>query len=244
MVNDTIRENVQAYYAERVKSSCSCGCNSTPPQSLYSLDVSKEMPENVDVPSFGCGDPITLASLHGGETVLDLGSGAGFDCLLAAKRVGPTGKVIGVDMTPEMLEKSRQAAKEARLDNVEFRQGYLEELPVESDTIDVIISNCVINLSPDKPAVFKEMARVLKSGGKVAVSDIVAQGAVPENLRDDVAVWAGCASGALDVNVLQRELEYAGFVDVAVSPQKDSYDESANIPKGIFFSALITARKP
>jgi arsenite methyltransferase len=244
MVSDSIRENVQAYYAEQLKSSCSCGCNSTPAQSLYSLDVSKEMPENVDVPSFGCGDPITLAGLHGGETVLDLGSGAGFDCLLAAKRVGPTGKVIGVDMTPEMLEKSRQAAEEAHLDNLEFRAGYLESLPVEDNTVDVIISNCVINLSPDKPVVFKEMARVLKSGGRVAVTDIVSQGEIPQKLREDVIGWASCASGALDVNAFRRGLEDAGFVDVGVSSQKDSWDEYPDVPKGMFFSALITARKP
>lgn len=244
MVNDSIREDVRAYYAGRINSSCSCGCNSTPAQSLYSLDVSKEMPGNVDVPSFGCGDPITLAGLRSGETVLDLGSGAGFDCLLAAKRVGPTGKVIGVDMTLEMLEKAREAAEDARLVNVEFRSGYLEALPVEDRSVDVIISNCVINLSPDKTAVFNEMARVLKPGGRIAISDIVTQGEIPLKLREDVIAWASCASGALDVNVWRQDLAKIGFVDVEINSKKDSWGEFPDIPKGMFFSALITARKP
>ncbi|HRJ57966.1 MAG TPA: methyltransferase domain-containing protein, partial [Anaerolineales bacterium] len=159
-IHDVVRE----HYAERIKSNASC-CGSsdccTTDSNLYPTDLLATLPEGESSISYGCGDPITLASLEPGQTVLDLGSGAGLDCFFAAKKVGETGKVIGVDMTPEMLERARSSAKRMSLTNVEFRQGFIEDLPVESGTVDVIISNCVINLSPDKSKVFNETFRVL-----------------------------------------------------------------------------------
>ena len=140
----------------------------------------------------GCGDPITMAGLKPGETVLDLGSGGGLDCILAAKKVGESGHVIGVDMTPEMIERARASAKRLKLNNVEFRQGMLEELPVESNIVDVAISNCVINLAPDKAKAFEEVFRVLKPGAKLSVSDIVTDGPLPETIKKSLSAWAGC----------------------------------------------------
>jgi SAM-dependent methyltransferase len=166
----------------------------------------------------GCGNPQAIAGLAEGETVLDLGSGAGFDCFLAAKRVGPSGRVIGVDMTPAMLSKARANADMAGAANVEFRLGEIEALPVADATVDVIISNCVINLSPDKARVFKEAHRVLKPGGRLAVSDVVAFAEVPESVRRDMALYSGCIAGASPIQELEALLAGAGFVDVKVSP--------------------------
>ncbi len=147
----------------------------------------------------GCGDPITLASLQPGQTVLDLGSGGGIDCFMAAKKVGERGHVIGVDMTAEMLEKARLNQVKMGFKNVDFRLGEIEHLPVADNTVDVIISNCVVNLSPDKPQVFREAYRVLKPGGKLALSDIVTDGPLPQVVKDSLSAWAGCVAGALDV---------------------------------------------
>jgi SAM-dependent methyltransferase len=185
---------------------------------LYPVSELETLPEDVTGLSMGCGDPITLASLKHGQTVLDLGSGGGIDCFMAAKKVGEAGHVIGVDMTAEMLEKAR--ANQARLGfkNVEFRLGEIEHLPVADKTVDVIISNCVVNLSPDKPQVFREAFRVLKPGGKLALSDIVTDGPLPQEVKDSLSAWAGCVAGALDVKDYVADLEAAGFTNIELTP--------------------------
>ena len=198
-----IHEVVREHYAERIKSNASCcggssDCCSTD-SSLYPQELLATLPEGESTVSYGCGDAITLASLEPGQIVLDLGSGAGLDCFFAAKKVGETGYVFGIDMTPEMIERARSSAQRLNIQNVEFRQGYLEDLPVEDNTVDVIISNCVINLSPNKPAVFREAFRVLKPGGHIAASDMVTQGKFSPQERADASAWAGCITGAEDV---------------------------------------------
>ena len=259
-----IHEAVREHYAERIKSSASCcghdSCCSTD-SNLYPTDLLATLPEGESTISYGCGDPITLASLQPGQTVLDLGSGAGLDCFFAAKKVGETGRVIGVDMTPEMLERARSSAKRLNLDNVEFRQGYLEELPVQSNTVDVIISNCVINLSPDKSRVFAESFRVLRPGGKLAVSDIVTDGLLPEAVKKSLSAWAGCVAGAVEANDYIGMMKTAGFTDISVTPvffDKETVDAAIDDMKDIVelesiaredvykavYSAKITAYKP
>jgi SAM-dependent methyltransferase len=168
--------------------------------------------------SYGCGDPITLAALEPGQTVLDLGSGAGLDCFFAARKVGEAGYVIGVDMTPEMIERARSSAARLNIQNVEFRHGYLEDLPVESSTVDVIISNCVINLAPDKSKVFAEAFRVLKPGGKLAVSDIVTDGPLPESIKKSLSAWAGCVAGAVEAKNYISMMEAVGFTNISITP--------------------------
>jgi len=219
--NTSIHETVREHYAERIKSSASCcgpsDCCSTESK-LYPVELLATLPTDVSSTSYGCGDPITLAALQPGETVLDLGSGAGLDCLLAAQKVGPEGRVIGVDMTPEMIECAQANAKRVNASNVEFRQGYLEDLPVESSTVNVIISNCVINLSPDKVKVFKEAFRVLAPGGKLAVSDIVTDGPLPEPVRQSLSAWAGCVAGAVNAKEYIAMMEEVGFTNISVKP--------------------------
>jgi arsenite methyltransferase len=236
-----IHESVREYYARQARSEGSC-CGGG--NDLYPVALLTTLPDDVTNFSLGCGNPITVASLQSGETVLDLGSGGGLDCFLAAKQVGETGRVIGVDMTPEMIERARQAASRLGIQNVEFREGYLEKMPVEPSSVDVVISNCVINLSPDKPQVFREIFRTLKPGGRVAVSDIVTQGPLPEELHKDMEAWGACVAGALDVNEYLTGLTSAGFTEVKVLPKGDASDliESAAL-KGKIFSATITARK-
>jgi arsenite methyltransferase len=185
---------------------------------LYDDPDVDELPSDVTDISLGCGDPVTLASLQSGQTVLDLGSGGGIDCFLAAKKVGPTGKVIGVDMTAAMIEKARKNKDKIGAENVEFRLGEIENLPVGDGIVDVIISNCVINLSPDKPQVFKEAFRVLKPGGKLAVSDIVTDGPLPDAIRESLNAWADCIAGALDISEYIKAIESAGFVNVEIVP--------------------------
>jgi arsenite methyltransferase len=227
----------------------------------YDIPEVKELPDEVTGLSLGCGDPVTLASLQPGQVVLDLGSGGGIDCFLAAKKVGPTGRVIGVDMTPAMLEKARLNREKVGLDNVEFRLGEIEHLPVADSTVDVIISNCVINLSPDKPQVFREAFRALKSGGKLAVSDIVTDGPLPEAVKQSLSSWAGCVAGALDVKDYLAAIQAAGFTDAELTPvylPREMVDDAARqLGEGIdisqvsgdslykaVFSAKIKARKP
>lgn len=218
---DPIHEVVREHYAERIKSNASCcgsdNCCSTD-SSLYPVDLLASLPDGESAVSYGCGDPITLASLQPGQTVLDLGSGAGLDCFFAAKKVGETGHVIGVDMTPEMIERATASATRLNIQNVEFRQGYLEELPVESNTVDVIISNCVINLSPDKAKVFTEAFRVLRPGGKLAVSDIVTDGPLPDAIKKSLSAWAGCVAGAVEAEEYIGMMKAVGFTDISIVP--------------------------
>jgi ubiquinone/menaquinone biosynthesis C-methylase UbiE len=176
----------------------------------------KGMPESATESFAGCGNPIALASLEKGEVVLDLGSGAGLDAFLAAKAVGKRGKVIGVDMTPEMIAKARNNAKRLRIKNIEFRLGDIEKLPVDSESVDVVISNCVINLAPNKDKVFREAYRVLKPGGRMMVSDIVTEGKLPKEIREDVEAWAGCVAGALEEKKYINKIKKAGFKNVKI----------------------------
>ncbi len=204
-------------------SSCCSGASggSTPCGGQTSADLGYSESELADLPGgadlgLGCGNPQVIAALNEGETVLDLGSGGGIDCFLAARQVGPTGKVIGVDMTAEMIERAREVAKSDGAQNVEFRLGEIEHLPVADKTVDVILSNCVINLSPDKRAVFGEAFRVLKSGGRLAISDIVATAPLPDEVRSNVELHVGCMAGAAMVDELQSMLTDAGFTDIQI----------------------------
>lgn len=203
----------------------SCGCS--PSTGANDIDMVSKIYENPDVEtlpddvtglSLGCGDPVTLASLEPGQTVLDLGSGGGIDCFLAGKKVGESGRVIGIDMTAEMIEKARLNKDNLGAENVEFRLGEIEHLPVADETVDVVISNCVINLSPDKSQVFREAYRALRPGGRLAVSDIVTDGALTEGIKDNLSAWVGCLAGALDVKDYTAAIESAGFVDVKLTP--------------------------
>ena len=188
-------------------------------EKLYQSEDIRDLPEEVTSLSLGCGDPVTLASLQPGQTVLDLGSGGGIDCFLAAKKVGETGQVIGVDMTSEMIDRARQNKAKLGAKNVEFRLGEIEHLPVADNSVDVIISNCVINLSPDKPQVFREAFRALKPGGRLAVSDIVTDGPLPEAIKKDLSSWAGCVAGAWDAKDYIAAIEAAGFQNVELTPE-------------------------
>jgi arsenite methyltransferase len=241
--SSSIRDAVQDFYAQRALNSDSCCGEGAEPQ-FYEADLLENMPDDVAGFSLGCGDPITLANLQPGEVVLDLGSGGGLDCFLSSKQVGEDGYVIGIDMTPEMLERARKAADKMGIHNVEFRKGFLEDMPVDDDSVDVIISNCVINLSPDKPQVFAEMLRTLKPGGRVSVSDIVTSGELPEALRQDMQAWGACVSGALDMDDYIAALEGVGFVDVNLVAKAGDGELLEGIPQGTIFSASITASKP
>lgn len=260
-MTDSVRENVRQYYAERARTSTSCcgpvassccepadssccGPVAAPccgPEALYPADLLAGLPGEV-LFSLGCGNPLAGADLQPGERVLDLGSGGGLDCFLAAQRVGPTGRVIGVDMTPEMVERASAVAWQLGLSNVEFRLGYLEDLPVEDGSVDVVISNCVINLSPDKPRVFREMFRVLRPGGRISIADTVSKGPLPEALRKDPQAWNACIGGALEMEEYVRGLEEVGFTEVEV--RTVNAPPLSMLPEGTVFSALITARKP
>lgn len=213
---------------------------------LYTADTGW-LPVDVVGLSLGCGDPITLAALQPGQTVLDLGSGGGIDCFMAARQVGPAGHVIGVDMTPAMLARANRNKEKVGLPNVEFRQGLIEALPVESATIDVIISNCVINLSPDKAAVFREAYRVLKPGGRLAASDMVTQGEFTPEERADKSAWAGCITGAEDVADYAAMLKAAGFQSISIRDKATPEVELAGVAKSSgparLFSARMTAVK-
>ena len=246
-----IHNSVRDYYTAQARTSGSCCgpessscCGPSQTNRLYPVELITNIPEEVANFSLGCGDPISLAGLKPRETVLDLGSGGGLDCFLAARQVGEEGSVIGVDMTPEMLARARASAVRMNINNVEFREGYLESLPVEDGSVDVVISNCVINLSPDKPGVFREVFRVLKTGGRVAVSDIVTNGALPESVQKDMQAWGACVAGALDIKVYTRGLEEAGFTNVQVQPKDGSGNPITVLPVGQPFSATITAKKP
>ena len=231
MSETNIRDTVKEKYGQaalRVKaggSSC-CGasascCNADPISSdLYDANQAGQIPEEAMLASLGCGNPTALAKLHPGEVVLDLGSGGGIDVLLSAKRVGATGKAYGLDMTDEMLALANENKKKAGAENVEFLKGEIEHIPLPDNTVDVIISNCVINLSADKPQVMREAFRVLKPGGRFAVSDVVTRGEIAPEIRKNVLLWVGCVAGALDEGDYLKNLQEAGFEQVDVEPTR------------------------
>lgn len=250
--NDRVRQQVRAAYGEVAKGvgGCAVGCCGTDMGGSMALGYSAEelasAPEGSDL-GLGCGNPQAIAALRAGETVLDLGSGAGFDCFLAAKRVGSTGRVIGVDMTPEMVVKARANARRVGSANVEFRLGEIEHLPAPDSSVDVVLSNCVINLSPDKSAVFREAFRVLKPGGRLAISDVVATAALPSELATSLEALTGCVAGAAEIGVLHRLLVEAGFEGVKVEPKSESRAIIGQCMPGAedyVASATIEGRKP
>jgi len=223
-IKKTVRKRY-AKVAKRESSCCSseqscCGSSDTAQtkskQMGYTEQEINATPEGADL-GLGCGNPTALASLKEGETVLDLGSGAGFDCFLAANKVGKSGKVIGVDMTPEMIDKARENAEKGDYKNVEFRLGEIEHLPVADNSVDVVVSNCVINLSPDKARVLKEIYRVLKPGGRIAISDLALLKELPEKIRDSVDAYVGCVAGALLIDDYKNIVEASGFQDVRLT---------------------------
>ncbi len=244
-IHDVVQERYGAIARGESASCCGpdadCGCASP---TLYDVSLIETLPLEVTSLSLGCGDPVTIAGLKSGETVLDLGSGGGIDCFLARRQVGETGHVIGVDMTPSMLEKANASKVKLGYSNVEFREGQIEALPVESDSVDVIISNCVINLAPDKRPVFAEAFRVLKPGGRISVSDIVTEGEFSDALRADTAQWAECVTGAIDAALYTDLIREAGFVDIQVV-DKANAEGIVEVRPGMprIFSARITARK-
>ena len=236
MKDDEVRQAVRKNYGEIAKSG-SEGCGSNPPACCgdgnkpsavdvsarigYSVEDLADLPEGANM-GLGCGNPHAIASLQPGEVVLDLGSGGGIDCFLAAKAVGDKGRVIGVDMTPEMISKSREYAEKAKFSNVEFRLGEIEHIPAADNSADVIMSNCVINLSPDKPSVFRDAFRVLKKGGRLAVTDVVATAAMPDDVRENIELLAGCVAGAARMDELKAMLEEAGFSSIRINPKEES----------------------
>ena len=214
----------------------------------YSENDLANVPEGADM-GLGCGNPRAIAGLSAGETVVDLGSGGGFDAFLAAREVGETGKVIGVDMTPSMVSKARNNASKANFENVEFRLGEIEHLPIANDTVDVIISNCVINLSPNKAQVFSDAFRILKSGGRLAISDVVASCEMPQEMKNDLALYSGCMAGASLIQELESFMLNAGFIEIKVTPKDDSKDFIKDWAPGknvtdYVLSAHIAAIKP
>ncbi len=221
--NEDIRDSVATAYASAVTqepTSCGCGCAEAPKG--YTSDELTHLPEDAVRHSLGCGNPLSYVDVEAGDTVLDLGSGAGIDILLAADRVGPNGRVIGVDMTDEMIAKANENIAQADVTNVEVRKGLIEDLPVEDDSVDWVISNCVINLSPQKDRVFAEIARVLKPGGRMLVSDIVVEN-LPQALRDNQFLYNGCVAGAISESQYVAGLKAAGLEDVTVK-QRVLYD--------------------
>jgi arsenite methyltransferase len=258
---DQVKDTVKQKYAEAAlkvmggeRGSCgpsgACGCDPVT-ANLYDVAETVGLPESAVLASLGCGNPTALADLHAGDTVLDLGSGGGIDVLLSAKRVGPTGKAYGLDMTDEMLALARANQAKTGAENVEFLKGEIENIPLPSEAVDVIISNCVINLSADKDKVLNEAFRVLKPGGRFAVSDVVCRGEIPEAVRRNMELWVGCIAGALEENEYRRLLANAGFVDINVEPTRVYEFSAAGIDdvvareiSGRVMGAFIRARKP
>jgi arsenite methyltransferase len=264
MNHDEIRQHVRTAYgnvarAEKADSACGCGpsCCAPSEESVaellsrgigYSAEEIAAAPEGANL-GLGCGNPQAIAALKPGETVLDLGSGAGFDCFLAARQLGASGKVIGVDMTPDMVSKARANAVRAGINNVEFRLGEIEHLPVADATVDVIISNCVINLSPDKAQVFRDAFRVLKPGGRLAVSDIVTSAPLPPEMQAEVALYTGCVAGAASSAELAGMLAAVGFSAIRIAPKDASREYIQHWAPGrgvekYIASASIEAVKP
>ena len=242
---EAVRETVREKYAEAARTAAAgagAGCCSPADQTgvfgsaLYADTAEVEAPAGAVSASLGCGVPTAVADLHVGEVVLDLGSGAGADVLISARRVGPTGCAIGVDMTDEMLDLARQNAAEEGIENVEFVKGYLEELPLPDESVDVVISNCVINLAGDKPKVLAEAARVLKPGGRFAVSDVIADPDMDEATRADMAAWTGCIAGALSEREFREALAAVGLEQAEIRETHRVHEHAA--------AAIIRARKP
>jgi SAM-dependent methyltransferase len=248
---DETRTIVRDHYASVATKGggCAPGCCDALTASTplgYSSEDAAAAPDGADL-GLGCGNPTAIASLRTGETVLDLGSGGGFDCFIAAKQVGPTGKVIGVDMTPEMISRARANAAKIEAKNVEFRLGEIEHLPVPDQSVDAIVSNCVVNLSPEKSNVFHEAFRVLKPGGRIALSDIVAIAPIPEAIQREALALAGCIAGAAPIEDVRRMLNEAGFTNVRVEPLPHSAAiVSAWLPgiEKFVASATIEATRP
>jgi arsenite methyltransferase len=271
MATEDIKEVVRQKYGEAARraakggvASCgtapsSSGCCDPITSNLYGVSEVSGLPKEVLSTSLGCGNPTALAQLREGETVLDLGSGGGIDVLLSAKRVGPTGKAYGLDMTDEMLELARENQRKAGARNVEFLKGEIENIPLPENSVDVVISNCVINLSADKGRVLREAFRVLRPGGRFAVSDVVVRGDVPAEIRRNVELWVGCVAGALEETEYRAKLAAAGFEQIEIEPTRvytvanagqflaeKGIDVDAVAPhvEGKFASAFIRARKP
>jgi len=272
MTTVNIKEVVKEKYGEaalRVQAGSGNSCCAASPglesccdpitANLYDSAQAQQIPEEALKASLGCGNPTALAQLHPGEIVLDLGSGGGIDVLLSARRVGPTGKAYGLDMTDEMLTLARENQRKAGVENVEFLKGEIENIPLPDNSVDVIISNCVINLSADKDRVLREAFRVLKPGGRFAVSDVVVHGDVPPQVRESVLLWVGCIAGALQDTEYASKLAAAGFEGIEIEPTRVHKAEDARVfltEKGLdvdalaqqvdgkFWSAFIRARKP
>ncbi len=271
--NKQIQEAVRERYAKAAlqvvdggagsccSSSASCGAGGTDPitSALYGENDTAVLPEAAVAASLGCGNPTLMAELKPGETVLDLGSGGGIDVLLSARRVGPQGKAYGLDMTDEMLALARENQRKAGVDNAEFLKGEIENIPLPDASVDVVISNCVINLSADKDRVLREVFRVLKPGGRLAVADVVVRGEVPREIRRSIELWAGCIAGALEETEYARKLAAAGFAGIAIEPYRVynvedarqflaeagiDVEAAAAAAGGRFMSAYIKARKP
>jgi SAM-dependent methyltransferase len=266
-IQQAVRERYGAIATEVARGSqaaaccgpAACGCGDPITSNLYSDVETTQLPAGAVAASRGCGNPTALIQLDAGQTVLDLGSGGGIDVLLSAKRVGPAGKVYGVDMTDEMLALARENQRRAGVTNVEFLKGTIEAVPLPDNSVDVVISNCVINLSSDKDAVLREAFRVLKPGGRFAVSDVVVRGAVPMDVRRSMELWVGCIAGALEESEYGVKLKAAGFTDVDVEPWRIykvddarafltesgvDVERLAREVDGKFASAFVRARKP
>jgi ubiquinone/menaquinone biosynthesis C-methylase UbiE len=270
MTEPNVQETVRQKYGQAARQvaesgTACCGggaelsCCDPITKNLYDESQKSALPEKAVAASLGCGNPTALADLKPGEVVLDLGSGGGIDVLLSAKRVGPTGKAYGLDMTDEMLALARENQKKAGIQNVEFLRGAIENIPLPDNSVDVIISNCVINLSGDKDRVLAEAFRVLKPGGRFAVSDMVVRGAVPSDIRRSVELWVGCVAGAMEENEYREKLQRAGFVSIDLDPTRvykveeareflsaAGLDVDAVAPQieGKFMSAFVRAVKP
>ncbi len=267
---EEIRSSVRQRYGQIARefdgtaASC-CGpsdCGGDTQSNVAITDLLYDTPDVADLPfdvtgiSLGCGDPVTLAELQSGQTVLDLGSGGGIDCFLAARQVGPAGRVIGVDMTADMIDKARANARKVQVENVEFRLGEIEHLPVADETVDVVISNCVINLSPDKPQAFREAYRVLRPGGRLTVSDIVTRVELPAEARHNLDSWAGCVAGAWVDKDYVAAIEEAGFEEVQIEAKELNEEVIADgvsqlgleidpaAAQSMAYSARVTAVKP
>jgi arsenite methyltransferase len=269
-MSQDIKEAVRERYGKAAlnvvssKSSCCCGSSAKVSRdpitsNLYATGEVAELPSEAVLASMGCGNPTALAELKPGETVLDLGSGGGIDVLLSARRVGPTGKAYGLDMTDEMLALARENQRKAGVANAEFLKGEIESIPLPDNTVDVIVSNCVINLSADKDRVLREAFRVLRPGGRFAVSDIVTRGEIPAEIRRNIELWAGCLAGALEESDYRAKLAAAGFVEIDIEPTRIyqasqarefltgkgvDVDAIASLVDGRFMSGFIRARKP